>query len=263
MRLLLSLQILALSFLAPQAIANTHGSPHAARHAHDSIARRAPGDVALHKRFDNSRWTFYDVGTGACGKFNVPSDFIVALNSAQYGGGYPGPECFKQIGMSYNGKYTVATIMDECPGCPYGGLDLSRGLFDFFAPESDGVIYGTWNFLDGSSNPAVTTTSSTYTPPPPTTTSTTPTWTPTTTQDQPSSSTTSSSTTSSQSSSSYSPVSSSDSSSSSSNYSPGATSGLTVPTPATVSGNGPYNILKMNQVVVTLADIVIAAEDVA
>ena len=166
--------------------------------------------------------------------------------------------------MSYNGKYTVATITDECPGCPYGGLDLSRGLFDFFASESDGVIYGTWNFLDGSSNPAPTTTSSTYTPPPPpTTTSTTSTWTPTTTQDQPSSTSTSSSTTSSQSSSSYSPASSSDSSSSNSNYSPGATSGLTVPTPATVSGSGPYNILKMNQVVVTLADIVIAAEDVA
>ena len=57
MRLLLSLQFLALSFLVA---ANTHD----ARRAHDSIARRAAGDVSahLHKRFDNARWTFYDVG---------------------------------------------------------------------------------------------------------------------------------------------------------------------------------------------------------
>lgn len=164
--------------------------------------------------------------------------------------------------MSYNGKSTVATITDQCPGCPYGGLDLSRGLFNFFASEADGVIYGTWNFLDGSSNPATTTTE---TPPSPTTTSTTPTPTSTTTQDQPSSSSTPPppSTTSSQSSSSYPAASSSDPSSSNSNYTPGATSGLTVPTPATVSGNGPYNILTMNQIVVTLADTVIAGEKVA
>ena len=38
----------------------------------------------------------------------------------------------------------------QCPGCPYGGLDMSRGLFDFFAPESQGVLYGTWSFDDGS-----------------------------------------------------------------------------------------------------------------
>ena len=57
MRFLLSLQFLALSFLVA---ANTH----AARRAHDSIARRASGDVGvhLHKRISNARFTFYDVG---------------------------------------------------------------------------------------------------------------------------------------------------------------------------------------------------------
>ena len=162
--------------------------------------------------------------------------------------------------MSYNGKTTTATIMDECPGCPEGGLDLSRGLFDFFSDEGAGVIYGTWNFGGGSSNPSPTTT--TNTPPPPTTTSTTPAWTPTTTttQQQPSISSTPPppSTTSSQSSSSYPPSSSSQLSSS--NYSSGTTSGLTIPTPATVSDNGSHNLLTMNQIVVTFASIVVTGE---
>ncbi|GLB35354.1 hypothetical protein LshimejAT787_0209190 [Lyophyllum shimeji] len=138
---LLALPLLALG-------ASTHGAAHSSRH--QQIAKRHTGDVQLHKRFSNARWTFYDVGLGACGKWNVQSDFIVALNSAQFGGGYPGPNCFKSITMTYNGKTTQATIMDECPGCPYGGLDLSRGLFRFFAAESVGVIQGEWHFNDGS-----------------------------------------------------------------------------------------------------------------
>ena len=64
MRLLLSLPILALSLFATDVVANPHGSFHAARRAHDSIARRAPGDLAVHhhKRASNARFTFYDVG---------------------------------------------------------------------------------------------------------------------------------------------------------------------------------------------------------
>ncbi|KAK7466950.1 hypothetical protein VKT23_004014 [Stygiomarasmius scandens] len=169
---LLSAALLALPLVSH---AEPHARPHA--HRHRDIAKRAPGHVNIYKRFDSARWTFYDVGMGACGKFNVASDFIVALNSAQYGGGYPGPNCFKSITMQYNGKTTQATIMDECPGCPYGGLDLSRGLFTFFAPESEGVLTGTWWFNDGSgsggSDP--TTSSSEWTPP---STSSTPEWTP-------------------------------------------------------------------------------------
>lgn len=40
----------------------------------------------------------------------------------------------------------------QCPGCPYGGLDFSQGLFDYFAPESAGVIYGRWEFGSGPSS---------------------------------------------------------------------------------------------------------------
>ena len=52
-------------------------------------------------------------GLGACGKVNKPSDFIVALNQAQFGSGYPGPHCFETITITYGGKTAQATIMDE------------------------------------------------------------------------------------------------------------------------------------------------------
>ncbi|PBK96703.1 hypothetical protein ARMGADRAFT_1163100 [Armillaria gallica] len=163
--------------LSVAAFAVPHDNIHAQRH--NGVAKRARGDLNnFVKRYDNARWTFYDVGLGACGTNSVASDFMVALNSQQYGGGYPGPNCFQTITMTYNGKTTTATILDECPGCPYGGLDLSRGLFDFFADESAGVIYGTWNFGSGG-GAAPSSSSSTWVAP--TTTSTTPQWTPSST----------------------------------------------------------------------------------
>jgi hypothetical protein len=64
---------------------------------------------------------------------SVESDFIVALNTPQYGGGYPGPNCFKSITISYGGKTAQAKIMDQCPSCGYGDLDLSRSLFNYFS----------------------------------------------------------------------------------------------------------------------------------
>ncbi|OCF44097.1 hypothetical protein I317_02050 [Kwoniella heveanensis CBS 569] len=119
--------------------------------------------------------TFYYTGLGACGQNSQDSDFMVALNSAQYGSGYPGPQCFKSITVQANGK-TVGgvTILDECPTCGYGSLDLSPGLFQQFASFDAGVVSITWWFNDDA--PAETTTSqtptstwheptSTYTPP--------------------------------------------------------------------------------------------------
>ncbi|KAF9013837.1 hypothetical protein BDZ89DRAFT_1076776 [Hymenopellis radicata] len=124
--------------LAASTIDTSHG--HKRHHAH-GVAKRASATLA--KRFDGARWSYYDVGRGACGDNNVASDF-------QYGDGYPGPNCFKTITMTYNGKTTQATIVDQCPGCPDMGLDLSRGLFNFFASEDTGIIYGSWYFNDGS-----------------------------------------------------------------------------------------------------------------
>ncbi|KAH9029093.1 RlpA-like double-psi beta-barrel-protein domain-containing protein-containing protein, partial [Lactarius pseudohatsudake] len=117
---------------------------------HTGLAHRARGDV-LDKRDFSARLTFYDIDVGitACGGRYAASAFVVALNGAMYGDGYPGPHCGDQIVITCNGKTATATIVDKCPGCPYGGLDLTRGLFGFFADLGVGVLQGTWEFGSG------------------------------------------------------------------------------------------------------------------
>jgi hypothetical protein len=249
---------------------------------HKGIARRAPSPSnetsVLQKRYEynNARWTFFDDGLGACGDWNVASDFIVALNTPQYGYGSPGPQCFKMITMSYNGKTTTAQIMDECPSCSYGELDLSRGLFDYFADESLGEIYGSWSWGSGGgdSNPApapqpqTTTTPKAepaYTPPAPKTTYTPPAPTTTTTQEraqiQPSSvyKVQPSSMTKSKASSTKS-ASSSKSSSSSINYNAGYASGLVIPTGSVAknSTTATGSLIALNTLLIQYGSLIVA-----
>lgn len=63
-------------------------------------------------------------------------------------------------------------VIPQCPGCGYGGLDMSQDLFQYFSSLDAGVISGDWEIGSGASQPTSTTPTTTYTPPPPTTTST-------------------------------------------------------------------------------------------
>ncbi|KAI0041588.1 hypothetical protein FA95DRAFT_1526387 [Auriscalpium vulgare] len=100
--------------------------------------------LELSKRFDDATLTYYNVGLGACGQVDVASDYVVALDSAQWSGG---AHCFQRINITANGKSAVATIVDDCADCSDTGLDLSTGLFQFFAPLSAGELQGTCNFV--------------------------------------------------------------------------------------------------------------------
>lgn len=156
---------LLVAAVLPFTVGGTLG--HIQRGRHQELAQRARGDVGIHKRsFDNARFTFYDVGLGACGQYSSPSDFMVAINVIQFGPGYPGPLCFKSITISYGGKTAQATIMDKCMGCPNAGLDFSKGLFDYFASEDEGVLYGTWWFNDDISELPTPSVSPEWTPAP-------------------------------------------------------------------------------------------------
>lgn len=144
-------------------------SPHASNflNRHHGLARRAEANVQLYKR-GGDRLSFYNTETGSagsCGSFLTNSGFTVAMNAAQMQSSF----CGKSITISYNGKSTTATVEDTCPGCPYRGLDLSPGLFSFFAPQSVGIIYAEWEFA-GAPAPAPPAPSPTHTPtwtPPP------------------------------------------------------------------------------------------------
>ncbi|KAJ2911941.1 hypothetical protein MD484_g8473, partial [Candolleomyces efflorescens] len=147
----------------------TAAGDHKARNHHQGLSRRAEGHLLDKRQSDHSRWSWYDTQTGnagSCGRMLRNSEFVVAMNVPQYRAG----NCFKFITLSWRGKTTRAQIVDMCPGCPYGGLDLSPSLFQFFTGLGTGIISdGTWWFEgDGPAPP----------PPPPTTTRTTSRWTP-------------------------------------------------------------------------------------
>jgi hypothetical protein len=100
--------------------------------------------AGLFKRFENAQMTYYDVGLGACGWTNQPSDFVVAVNTAQYSSGR---HCGQRVQIRAYGKTAIAEVVDECPGCEGHGLDLSEALFTHFAPKDKGVFLASWDFV--------------------------------------------------------------------------------------------------------------------
>ncbi|KJA20259.1 hypothetical protein HYPSUDRAFT_43400 [Hypholoma sublateritium FD-334 SS-4] len=268
-----------LSLVLPiNALAGSHGN---LLNRHHDIAKRQPGNVApFDRRISGARWSFYNVETGnagSCGQFHTNADFTVAMNAAQMQDSY----CFKTITMTYNGKTTTASVTDTCPGCPYGGLDLTEGLFQYFAPASVGIIYGTWDFTDAAPAPAPTTTKKTTTSVwvAPTSTWVAPTtskWVaPTSTWVAPSSTSSStktsskpkstststwSSTSTSTSTSKTSTSTTSTSATSSINYLTGPASGLAIPTATIVSPSGsPENIADLYQAFVQVGGLIAGA----
>ncbi|RDX46766.1 hypothetical protein OH76DRAFT_1406610 [Lentinus brumalis] len=120
-------------------------------------ALAAPTPVApelLQKRVTHSgRGTFFEVGLGACGKFNVDSDLIVAIASSRFGGG-DNCEQFVEIVNKKNGKHAFGLVRDSCPGCGSGDLDMSLSLFKALGASLDeGVISIDWHFKERGFKP--------------------------------------------------------------------------------------------------------------
>lgn len=88
--------------------------------------------------------TYYDAdGTGACG-FTASTDFhVAAMNGKQYQKALCG-QCVEVRGP--NGMVTVR-IVDLCPGCKMGDLDLSMTAFMALAPLSAGRVPISWSFV--------------------------------------------------------------------------------------------------------------------
>ncbi|KAG8918986.1 hypothetical protein FRC01_001542 [Tulasnella sp. 417] len=125
-------------------------APHDQAHGLVKKSHHNAASHHLQKRF-SGRATWYDVGLGACGDYNSPGDYIVALNSHQLDTSvYPPVQCGRKVRITYEGKSAVATVKDECPGCPFGALDMSKGLFTHFTGLGTGVFYMNWEWTDGS-----------------------------------------------------------------------------------------------------------------
>lgn len=90
--------------------------------------------------------TYYDAdGSGNCSFDPSPDDLLVAaLNAPDYDGAAWCGACAEVDGP--DGSVQVR-IVDQCPGCAAGDLDLSAQAFEQIAPLSAGRVPITWRFV--------------------------------------------------------------------------------------------------------------------
>lgn len=90
--------------------------------------------------------TYYDAdGTGACGYKASPNDLMVAaLNGDQYKKSWCG-QCVLVTGPK--GTTVKVRIVDLCPGCSQGDLDLGQEAFQVLSPISAGRIKISWHVV--------------------------------------------------------------------------------------------------------------------
>lgn len=90
--------------------------------------------------------TYYDAdGSGNCSFDPSPGDLMVAaMNDAEYAGSAVCGACVHVQGP--DGEVTVR-IVDRCPECARGDLDLSPQAFDRIAPRLRGRVPVSWRYV--------------------------------------------------------------------------------------------------------------------
>ncbi|KAI9315201.1 RlpA-like double-psi beta-barrel-protein domain-containing protein-containing protein [Dichotomocladium elegans] len=97
----------------------------------------------------NGDGTWYDVGLGSCGWNNDNSELVAAVNHVQMAnGGNPNnnPNCGKTITINGPKGSVNVKVVDTCPGCSYGDIDLSPAAFEKIADLSAGRVQIDWTF---------------------------------------------------------------------------------------------------------------------
>jgi len=104
------------------------------------IAAPLPENDGFEKRTTHTgRGTWFYVGLGNCGWESSDSDLVVAMSKAFYDSN-SGGNCGQTLDITWGGKTVTATMVDSCPGCGLGDLDMSPGLFQRFASLNTGVL---------------------------------------------------------------------------------------------------------------------------
>src|SRR5436309_14056358 len=91
--------------------------------------------------------TFYTFasGAGSCMFDSTPNDLMVgAMNDIDYGNSQVCGECASITGPS---GAIVIRIVDRCPGCLQGDIDLSPLAFSYIADTSLGRVPITWRVV--------------------------------------------------------------------------------------------------------------------
>ncbi|KAI1409875.1 RlpA-like double-psi beta-barrel-protein domain-containing protein-containing protein [Hypoxylon sp. FL1857] len=88
--------------------------------------------------------TYYTPGLGSCGETNSESDKVVALSPAQFA--LDPKACGKTIQISMDNKTTTAKVVDKCPSCASGSIDVSPTVFQDIAPLTVGRTKIEWDY---------------------------------------------------------------------------------------------------------------------
>ncbi|MDQ1295868.1 MAG: hypothetical protein QG608_3755 [Actinomycetota bacterium] len=97
--------------------------------------------------------TYYnDAGYGACGtRIDANSQMLVAVSHTYWTTANPNvdPLCSGiSVEVTYGGTTLTLPVVDKCPSCDAGHLDLSLPAFERLADPAKGVLTGvTWKFV--------------------------------------------------------------------------------------------------------------------
>ena len=93
--------------------------------------------------------TYYGTGLGSCGWTSKDSEYIVALNHGQMANGAnsnKNPNCGRSITATGPKGSVTVKVVDTCPGCANGDLDLSPAAFAKIADMAAGRVPVSWSW---------------------------------------------------------------------------------------------------------------------
>lgn len=129
----------------PEGDAPNGGAPSDGSAADSSRVADASVDAAPVTEFSGEATYYAADGTGACGFKATPNDLMVAaLNGAQYKKSWCG-QCALVTGPK--GTTVKVRIVDLCPGCKQGDLDLSKQAFAALSTIRAGRIPIRWHIV--------------------------------------------------------------------------------------------------------------------
>lgn len=109
-----------------------------------AVDAASPVDAAPTVDYSGDATYYAADGTGACGFKASPNDLnVAALNKSQYAKSWCG-QCALVTGPRGSVK---VRIVDLCPGCAHGDLDLSEQAFTAIAALSAGRVKITWHVV--------------------------------------------------------------------------------------------------------------------
>jgi expansin (peptidoglycan-binding protein) len=138
------------------ALVGCTGSPDGSSGSGSGSTGSGPGQVCSGAERHTGEATYYDFadGSGNCGFPATPNDLMVAaMNQTDYAVSAACGACARITGPA--GQVDVR-IVDRCPECPQGNIDLSPEAFALIAELSAGRVPIEWEYIAcGVSGPIV------------------------------------------------------------------------------------------------------------